>query len=83
MADRDIRYSRHAKRRMSLYKLTEEDVSSVLEHQNPDFLFPEGKNEVISEAIFTRHGYPIKVVFSFENGDIVVITAYPLKKGVK
>ena len=29
----------------------------------------------------TKHGYPLKVVFSAEDGRIVVIATYPLRKG--
>jgi hypothetical protein len=81
--NKHIKYSRHARRRMNLYGLTQEDVSSVLEYQNPDFVFPQGKNEIISETKLSKHGYRIKIVFSCEGGEIVVITAYPLKKGLR
>lgn len=83
MVNKDIKYSRHARRRMKLYNLSEEDVSSIIEHQNPGLVFMEGRHEIISETMFSQYGYPIKVVLSFESGKIVVITAYPLKRGVK
>jgi hypothetical protein len=68
---------------MKLYELSEEDVASVIKSQKPQLDFPEGKNELISKTNFSRHGYPIKVVFSCESGGIVIITAYPLKRGLK
>ncbi len=75
--------NRRAERRRKLYDLPEADVSSVIQHQNPQLEFPEGKHEIISETKFSKHGYPIKVVFSCESGKIIVITAYPLKRGLK
>jgi len=83
MVEEKIKYSRHAKRRMKLYNLSEQDVFSIIEHRNPKLLFPEGKHEIIGETILTKQGYPIKVIFSSERGKIIVITAYPLKKGLR
>lgn len=83
MGKDNIQFSRHARRRMKLYDLSEEDVSCVIKYQNPQLNFLERKYEIISEKKFSRHGYPIKVVFSYENGKIIVITSYPLKRGMK
>jgi hypothetical protein len=45
--------------------------------------FKEGENEVIGKESFSQYGYPIKVVFFQEKENITVITAYPLKRGLK
>ncbi len=79
----NIHFSRHAKRRMNLYDLSEEDVSSVITLQNPKLNFAEGKYEIVGETNFSKQGYPIKVVFSCASGTITIITAYPLKRGLK
>jgi len=68
---------------MNLYDLSEEVVSSVIGSLSPNLHFGEGKYEIVSETQFSSQGYPIKVVFSCESGIITVITAYPLKKGLK
>jgi len=68
---------------MKLYNLSEEDVSSIIEHLNPGLVFLEGKHEIIGETMLTNYGYPIKVVFSYDGEKVVVITAYPLKKGLR
>jgi len=81
--EQNIHFSRHAKRRMKLYNLSEEDVPSVIACKNPKLNFSEGKHQIVSETKFSRHGYPIKVVFTCESGTITIITAYPLKRGVK
>ncbi|MFP4392010.1 MAG: hypothetical protein ACOC3Y_01365 [Desulfohalobiaceae bacterium] len=78
-----VNFSRHAKRRMQLYKLTEENIICILQDQDPEFHFLEGKHEIVSKAKPSRYGYPIKVIFSCEQGRISVITAYPLKRGLK
>jgi hypothetical protein len=56
-----LKYSRHAKRRMALYGLSEEDVASVVS---------KGKRAVLTEAgrvsftqrLAPKFRYPIKVV---------------------
>ena len=68
---------------MKLYSISEETISSIIEHRHRELNFAEGKYEVIGKESFTQYGYPIKVVFSQEKGKITVITAYPLKRGLK
>lgn len=46
----NIYFSRHAKRRMKLYDLSEEDVTTILKHRNANLSFSEGKNEILSET---------------------------------
>ena len=83
MVNLKIQFSRHARRRMKLYNLSEGNVSSVILNHNPELDFPEGKQEIISEKVLSGHGYPIKVVLLVEKDCITVITAYPLKKGLR
>ena len=83
MVTKPIQYSRHAKRRMKLYKITEEDISSIIERWKTEQMVFKGKYEITSNEVFGQQGYPIKVVFSCEIEKIVVITAYPLKKEMK
>lgn len=68
---------------MKLYNISERDVSSIIELWNTEQVGFEGKHEIISNEMVGKQGYPIKVVFSFEGEQIVVITAYPLKKEMK
>jgi hypothetical protein len=67
---------------MNLYNLTENAVVSVIKQQNPNVDFLSGKYEILGDKK-TLHGYPLKVVFSCENNEVIVITAYPLKRGIK
>ena len=78
---KNIQFSRHAKRRMRLYNLSEDIVITIIQQQKPNFHFSEGRHEIVSDRQFSQKGYPIKVVFASETQKILVITAYPLKKG--
>ncbi|OQX78334.1 MAG: hypothetical protein B6D61_05825 [Bacteroidetes bacterium 4484_249] len=72
-----VRFSRHAKRRAKLYKISESIVESVLK----DLKLNEGGHEIIKNI--SGFKYPIKIVVAVENNIVTVITNYPLKKGRK
>jgi hypothetical protein len=78
-----IEFSRHAKRRMALYEISKPTVQAIIENQKMADTISEGKNEVIDYQTVSRHGYPFKIVFSCEENQITVITAYPLRRGRK
>ena len=78
-----IQFSRHAKRRMALYEISESTVRAIVKGQKKAGFVSEGINEVIDYQTVSCHGYPIKVVFSSEEKQITVITAYPLRRGKK
>jgi len=67
---------------MKLYSLSEEEVAGIIAEMSPRFVFLEGKHEIVGEKASSKFGYPIKVVFTYESGQLLVITAYPLRKGV-
>ena len=70
-----IKFSRHARRRAKLYKISEEMVKNILEGKN----LSQGNQEIIEDVEGFK--YPLKIVISVENDIIPVITNYPLKKG--
>jgi hypothetical protein len=76
-----IKFSRHAKRRMSLYNISEDMVLGIVNRNIMSSDIRIGKHEIV-EQIEGKPVYPIKVVFSLEKNEIIVITAYPLKKGL-
>ncbi|MBA2848260.1 DUF4258 domain-containing protein [Thermosulfuriphilus ammonigenes] len=69
-----IKFSRHAKRRARLYKLSLSAIENILKKKN----LPSGKHEIIQEVPDQK--FPVKIVVSVENDTMVVITNYPLKK---
>ena len=76
----EIIFSRHAKRRMQLFKLEENDVMETINSYRMDRIVQSGKHEVINRTLSEKYGYPLKVVFYQESDKIFVITAYPLRK---
>jgi len=70
-----IKFSRHAKRRGKLYKISESVVKQILASSK----LSDGKHEIIENV--SGHKYPIKIVVDVEKDIITVITNYPLKKG--
>jgi len=78
-----ILFSRHAKRRMKLYGIAEETILDIIEDRDREECSADGTYNVIGKDSFTKYGYPIKVIFSQEKSKITVITAYPLKRGLK
>ncbi|MFA4916799.1 MAG: hypothetical protein WC560_09030 [Syntrophales bacterium] len=70
-----IKFSRHAKRRASLYKIPESIISTILTGMN----LRQGEHEIIRDV--TGFQYPLKIVVSIAGDTATVITNYPLKKG--
>lgn len=75
---KDIKFSRHSKRRMKLYGISEEDVLNVLRN---------GRKETSGDGkIFFLHDinekfkYPVKVITVQGDKAFVIVSAYPLKK---
>ena len=77
-----IKFSRHAKRPLNLYDISEETILGIIEHHIKNSKPEDGKHDVVDKRVF-KYGYPLKVVFSVEENEVTVITAYPLKKGLK
>ncbi len=72
-----IKYTRHAKNRMRLHRITEAEIESAI--NNPDFIepSPEGKLNAwkkVSEKY-------LRVTFKEDAGKVLVITAVKKKKG--
>jgi len=72
-----IKFSRHAKRRLKLYKIPESTIIGILASIN----LSQGEHKIIKDVAGLKH--PLKIVISIENDIITVITNYPLKKGRK
>ncbi len=72
----DIKISRHAKRRIKLYNIPEEKIKQIITEAQPG----RGKQVVIKEIV--GYSYPVKIIFEVFDKKIIVITCYPLKRGV-
>jgi len=73
----EIIFSRHARRRGKLYRISQETVRKVLKGKK----LKQGKQE-FTENI-PGFQYPLKVIVSVDGARTTVITSYPLKKGSK
>lgn len=73
----DIKFSRHAKRRVKLYGISESIVIDILRDMN----LHQGEHEIIKDV--SGFKYPLKIVVSVEEDLTTVVTNYPLKKGRK
>jgi len=67
-------------RRMALYALSEEDIAYVVGEGKREDLAQPGRMSFTS-YLAARSQYPIKVVALEQGKDLLIITAYPLKKG--
>lgn len=73
----NIIYSRHAKRRMKLYGITEQEVQDVCSYGSKKVL-PDGRIELQWKS-GEKFQYPLKVVGLEVDEGFLLITAYPLK----
>jgi hypothetical protein len=74
---KEIRFSRHARRRAKLYNISESFVGEILANMR----LCDGEHEII--RIVPGFRYPLKIIVSVESDIATVITNYPLKRGVK
>ena len=68
---------------MDLYGISETTILSIIENQIGVSDVREGQHEIVAKKVVTKHGYPIKEVFSREKKEIITITAYPLTRGLR
>ena len=75
-----IKYTRHAKRRMKLYEITEAEIKAAIE-LGKKTKAGEVKLEFVHNV--NNRKLPLKVVCKIVDNDYLIITCYPLKKGIK
>lgn len=78
----DILFSRHARRRMALYEISPDDVVKAIEGLGAPTDMSE-RNEIIDHCVAEKYGYPLKVIYNRDGDRVTVITAYPVKRGLK
>ena len=77
-----MRLSRHARNNMRFYDIMEADLTSAIEaHDHIEVA--EGKMTVLKMFPGKFSGYPLKVVFQKVENEIIIVTAYPLKKALR
>lgn len=71
---KEVYFSRHARRRMELYAISETMVKKLLPREITRF----GRHEIINQV--EGFALPIKVVFEVKDSKITIITAYSVKR---
>jgi hypothetical protein len=68
---------------MKLYDITAEDVEKVI--KNPDNEPRRERNRYIVHRTLSSKfkGMPLMVIYVIENDDLVILSAYPLKKSYR
>lgn len=83
MAKQKITYSRHARRRMRLYNITEEDIEKAIAKPDKEPVSEADRYVVFRTQREKFKGMPLKVIYVLEGSKIVVVSAYPLKKSYR
>ena len=78
-----IRFSRHARQRLKLYRIYPERLLEAIKTLDLEKLPPSEPVPFMLEGIPSRIGTPIMVVLFKEEEAIVIRTNYPLRKGKK
>ena len=78
-----IKLSRHAQRRLKLYKIDSTDVETVINNWLKNRSVLNDKETIIARELKQKYGYPLKIIFVVEGSEIVLVTAYPVKKEKK
>jgi hypothetical protein len=73
----EVIFSRHARRRMKLYRISEEEVMAVLAVGYRES-YPLDRFTYTKDMPGFR--YPLKVIVQKEGDTCTIITAYPLKR---
>lgn len=72
----EVKLSRHAKRRIKLYNIPEDKVIRIISEAQ----IGRGKQSLVKEV--EGYSYPLKIIFEVSDNQIVMISCYPLKRGV-
>lgn len=76
---RSMQISRHARNNMRLYEIQQEDIETAI--QAPDKVEAEGHYRAAYKAFPDRfRDKPLKVVYLAEGDEVIVVTAYPVRK---
>ena len=79
--EKDIKFSRHTKRRMKLYGISEEDVLNVLRNGRRET--SEDGKQIFLHGINEKFKFPVKVIAAHGDKGFVIISTYPFIKRKK
>jgi hypothetical protein len=73
----NIRFSRHARRRLKLYGISRNDILEILAIDKADQQPLHVKRELISKDFVQKYGWSLLVAYIRETRGITVITNFP------
>ncbi len=73
----NIQFSRHARRRARLYKISLSAIEKAVQRLN----LTDGRHEILTDDI--KSGYLVKIVITVDGNTTTVVTNYPVKKGLR
>ncbi len=77
LAMKMIKYTRHAKNRMRLHRITEAEIESAID--NSDFIEPSSEGKLNAwKRVSEKY---LRVTFKEKTGKVLIITAVKKKKG--
>ena len=77
-----IKLTRHVKNNLKLYKITKKDIEDVIRYGKIRAM-ERNKHIVMKEIKGKFENMPLKVIYTVENEDEIIITVYPLRKNYK
>ena len=72
-----IRYSRHAKQRLKLYKIQREHIEAILAADGAENQPLHHRRELIAFNYVAQYGHPLFVAYVRELTGITVVTIFP------
>jgi hypothetical protein len=79
----NIDFSRHAQRRMKLYHIDASDAQTILGRSNLPQAEDSDKIILVDNSYAQKYRSPLKIVATVEQTRVLVVTVYPLKKGLQ
>jgi hypothetical protein len=76
----NIKFSRHAKRRIKLYEIDYETINNII---TKGIIKDLGSKRFSAILEVKKFKYPIKIVYIKEENEITIITCYPIKRSYK
>jgi hypothetical protein len=70
----------HAKGRMLLFNISDSDIEKIIKKSSPSEI---RAGKITAIATLRKFKYPVKVVYRIAKGKYLIITAYPMKRGLE
>lgn len=81
-----VKFSRHAKRRLKLYRIDDRDIIDEIQLWSKQHtVVSKSKFQIsfLAKGKYSKLKLPIRIVATVIKTEVLIITAYPLKKGRK